>query len=61
MRTTAPQPTSGNPSHLRMARLTAEYIDATPERQAKIDAEVQGMLDGKVESLRIKRMSETLR
>ena len=41
-------PFSGNRSHLRISRLTMEYIDATPERQAHIDQEVEALISGKI-------------
>lgn len=44
----ASQPATGNVTHLRIARLTLEYIDATPKRQAQIDAEVEALISGKV-------------
>lgn len=44
----ASPPATGNLSHLRISRLTTEYIDATPERQAQIDAEVEALISGKI-------------
>lgn len=49
--TSASLPVSGNISHLRISRLTMEYIDATPERQAQIDAEIDALISGQVRVL----------
>lgn len=46
--TSASPPAKGNVSHLRISRLTMEYIDATPERRAQIDAEVEALISGKI-------------
>lgn len=32
----------------RIARLSAEFIDATPERQEQIGREVQALIDGRL-------------
>lgn len=48
-RATPPLKRALNPVHQRIARLSMEFIDATPERREQIGAEISAMLDGKLD------------
>lgn len=52
--TTAPRLQSDNLHAERIARLSEEYLTATPARCEQIGAEISGMIDGKIAAIGVK-------
>ncbi len=48
---TAPRPISSNPTAERIARLSEEYLTASPARKEAIGEEIAGMIAGRVVAL----------